>query len=245
VTGSARGIGAAIARRLAADGAKVVLHASKNADKANEVAQTIRAAGGTADIVIGDLAQGEVASQVMRDAFAVHGALDIFVSNAGKPLSGPIVKQDIAAMDACLALNQRAVILASIEFARLTQSKHGRIVLVSSASATQPAFGGAIYSAAKAGAAAFMRSAAQELGERGITLNSVEPGLTLSREAPQAVIDKCSRWTALRRAGQPEDIADIVAFLASDDARWVTGHTIPATGGAVASASTILAYDKA
>ena len=112
------------------------------------------------------------------------------------------------------------------------------------ASASQPACGGAVYSAAKAGAEGFIRSAAQELGERGITLNSVEPGMTLSREAPQAAVDKIAGWTALRRVGMPEDIADIVAFLASDEARWLTGLTIPATGGQVASATTIFAYDK-
>lgn len=244
VTGSSRGIGAAIARRLAADGAKLVLHASRSAEKANEVAEEIRAQGGTADVVLGDLAEGETANRVVRDAFAVHGALDIFVSNAGAPTSGPIVDLEPAALDAHLALNLRAVILATAEFARLTKSPYGRVILISSASASQPAVGGAIYSAAKAGAEAFVRSAAQELGERGITLNSVEPGMTLSREAPRAAVDKIAGWTALRRVGMPDDIADIVAFLASDDSRWLTGLTIPATGGQVASATTIFAYDK-
>ncbi|MCB2074715.1 MAG: SDR family oxidoreductase [Novosphingobium sp.] len=244
VTGSSRGIGAAIARRLAADGAKVVLHASRSAERANEVAEAIRAQGGTADVVLGDLAGGDTAIRVMDEAFAVHGALDIFVSNAGAPMSGPIVELEPAVLDAHLALNLRAVILATAQFARLTTSEHGRVVLISSASASQPACGGAVYSAAKAGAEGFIRSAAQELGERGITLNSVEPGMTLSREAPQAAVDKIAGWTALRRVGMPEDIADIVAFLASDEARWLTGLTIPATGGQVASATTIFAYDK-
>jgi len=244
VTGSSRGIGAAIARRLAADGAKVVLHASTSADKAEEVAGSIRAAGGEAAIVLGDVAEGENSAQVVRDAFAVHGALDILVCNAGAPLSGSIVEQDTDVIDANLALNLRAVILGVREYARLTASEHGRVVLVSSASASQPSCGGAVYSAAKAGAEGFIRSAAQELGPRGITLNSVEPGMTLSRGAPQEAIDKIAGWTALRRVGQPEDIADIVAFLASDEGRWLTGLTIPATGGQIASATTIFAYDK-
>ena len=244
VTGSSRGIGAAIARRLAADGAKLVLHASKSAEKAQAVADGIRGAGGCAHVVLGDLAEGETASQVVRDAYAIYGALDIFVSNAGAPLGGLAVDVEVAAIDATLALNLRAVMLATIEFARLTRSPHGRVILISSASASQPAYNGAVYAAAKAGAEAFIRSAAQELGERGITLNSVEPGMTLSREAPQAAIDKIARWTALRRVGKPEDIADIVAFLASDDARWLTGLTIPATGGQIASATTIFAYDR-
>jgi 3-oxoacyl-[acyl-carrier protein] reductase len=244
VTGSSRGIGAAIARRLAADGAKVVLHASKAAATIDAVADGIRAAGGSADIVLGDLSEGETASRMVREAFAIHGALDIFVSNAGVPLNRPVVDVDAAAIDATLALNLRAPMLATIEFARLTRSPHGRVILISSASASLPAYGGTVYSAAKAGAEAFLRSAAQELGERGITLNSVEPGLTLSQEAPQAAIDKVARWTALRRVGKPEDIADVVAFLASDDARWLTGLMIPATGGQITSATTIFAYAR-
>jgi 3-oxoacyl-[acyl-carrier protein] reductase len=99
----------------------------------------------------------------------------------------------------------------------------------------------ALYSASKAAAECFIRSVAQELGPRGITLNSVQPGLTLSRELDPAIADKVVRWTALRRPGEVEDIADIVAFLASDEARWLTGATLPATGGAVTSATTIIA----
>src|SRR5688500_16286285 len=103
VTGSSRGIGAAIAGRLAADGAQVVVHASKNADNAKEVAHDIREAGGSAEIVLGDVAAGDNSAQVVRDAFAVHGALDILVCNAGAPLSGSILEQDDATIDANLA----------------------------------------------------------------------------------------------------------------------------------------------
>ncbi len=241
VTGSSRGIGAAIARRLAADGAKLVLHASKPGDKIQEVAASIRAAGGSAHIVLGDLVDGNAASQVVRDAFAVHGALDILVCNAGAPASGPIVELDTAKIDRNLALNLRAPMLCTIEFARLTKSLHGRVVLISSASAAHPVGGAALYSASKAGAEAFIRSAAQELGERGITLNSVQPGMTASRAVPADMAEKVARWTALRRIGAPEDIADIVAFLASDEARWLTGVTLAASGGQITSATTIIA----
>jgi 3-oxoacyl-[acyl-carrier protein] reductase len=240
VTGSSRGIGAAIALRLAADGAKLVLHASKGREKVEEVAENIRAAGGNADIVIADLTAGDLASQVVRQAFAVHGALDILVCNAGAPASGSIVELDAAAIDRNLALNLRAVMLSTIEFAKLTHSPHGRVVLISSASAAHPVDGAALYSAAKAGAEAFVRCAAQELGERGITLNSVQPGMTASRAPPPGMAEKVARWTALRRIGAPNDIADIVAFLASDEARWLTGVTIPATGGQITSATNII-----
>jgi 3-oxoacyl-[acyl-carrier protein] reductase len=240
VTGSSRGIGAAIAQRLAADGAKLVLHASKDGDRVQETAESIRAGGGSADVVVGDLTSGEVASQIVRDAFAVHGALDILVCNAGAPASGPIVALDAATIDANLSLNMRAVMLSTIEFAKLTRSPYGRVVLISSASAAHPVEGAALYSAAKSGAEAFIRCAAQELGERGITLNAVQPGMTASRAVPAGMAEKVARWTALRRIGAPDDIADIVAFLACDDARWLTGATIPAAGGQITSATNII-----
>ena len=240
VTGSSRGIGAGIAKRLAADGAKLVLHASKGGEKVQEVAESIRAAGGSANVVTGDLTSGEVASQVVRDAFAVHGALDILVCNAGAPASGPMVELDAATIDRNLALNLRAVMLSTIEFAKLTRSPQGRVVLISSASAAHPVDGAALYSAAKAGAEAFIRCAAQELGARGITLNSIQPGMTASRPVPPEMAEKVARWTALRRVGAPNDIADVVAFLASDEARWLTGVTIPATGGQITSATNII-----
>jgi 3-oxoacyl-[acyl-carrier protein] reductase len=241
VTGSSQGIGKAIALRLAEDGARVIVHA-RTAEKAEPVAALIRERGGSADVVLGDLAEGATATRVVQDAFALLGALDIPVLNAGAPISGPVTALEPAAIDAHLALNLRAVILLVGEYARLTRSEHGRVVLISSASAGHPVGNAALYSASKAAAECFIRSVAQELGERGITLNSVQPGLTLSRELPDpSIADKVARWTALRRPGQPQDIADIVAFLASDDARWLTGQTLAATGGAVTSATTIIA----
>jgi 3-oxoacyl-[acyl-carrier protein] reductase len=131
--------------------------------------------------------------------------------------------------------------LQVIEYARLTTSDQGRVVLISSGSAAAPVGNAALYSAAKAAADGFIRSVAHELGERGITCNSVQPGLTLSRELDPAISDKVARWNALRRPGQVEDIADVVAFLASDEARWLTGLTLAANGGQVTSATTIIA----
>lgn len=245
VTGSSRGIGAAIVRRLAADGAKVVLHARGDPARAEAVAAEIRAQGGVADVVLGELTEGETAARVVQEAFAIHGALDILVCNAGGGETGLAVDKSVEAIDRILALNLRAVILSTIEFARLTQSPHGRVVLISSGSATHPAYGATIYAAAKAGAEAFMRSAAQELGERGITLNSVAPGTTRTEMiAGQSWPEKIPKWAALKRIGEPEDIADIVAFLASDEARWLTGVTMAANGGLITTAANILAHDR-
>lgn len=245
VTGSSRGIGAAIARRLAADGAKVVLHAREKRDRADAVAGEIRDAGGCADVVMGDLAQGETALDVVRAAFAVHGALDILVCNAGGGIGGMAQTLDVAAIDSTIALNLRATVLAASEFARLTQSDRGRVVFISSGMATHPAPGVSIGAAAKAGAEAFIRCLAQELGPRGITCNSVAPGCTRTEMiAGQAWPEQVPPWTALRRLGEPEDIADVVAFLASDEARWLTGLTIAANGGLITTAANILARAK-
>ena len=242
VTGSSRGIGAAIARRLAADGARVILHAREQRDRAEALAEAIRAEGGTADVVMGDLAQGETALEVVREAFAVHQALDILVLNAGGGKGGLATDLTVETIDAVLALNLRATILAASEFARLTSSEAGRVIFISSGMATHPAPGVSIGAAAKAGAEAFMRNLAQELGPRGVTCNSVAPGCTRTEMiAGQSWPDQVVPWTALRRLGEPQDIADVVGFLASDDARWLTGLTLAANGGLVTTAANILA----
>ncbi len=242
ITGSSSGIGAGIAQRLAADGAKVIVHARNNLAGAEAVTQGIRDGGGTAHVLMGDLAQGDTAVQLVQQAHVIHGALDILVLNAGGGRGGKAVDATGDAIDAVLALNLRATILAASEFARLTQSDQGRVIFISSGMATHPAPGVAIAAAAKAGSEAFIRCLAQELGARGITCNSVAPGCTRTEMiAGQSWPDQVPPWTALGRLGEPRDIADIVAFLASDDARWLTGVTLPANGGLITTAANILA----
>lgn len=246
VTGSARGIGAAIARRLAADGAKVVLHARADAAACQAVAAGIRADGGeVADWLLGDLTHEGVPERIVAEAFALHGALDVLVLNAGGGTGGMAVDLTRQAIDHTLALNLVATIHAASEFARLTASDQGRVVFISSGMATHAAPGVSVSAAAKAGAEAFIRSLAQELGPRGITCNSVAPGCTRTEMiAGQSWPDQVPPWTALRRLGEPDDIADIVGFLASAEARWVTGVTIPANGGLITTAANILARAK-
>jgi 3-oxoacyl-[acyl-carrier protein] reductase len=241
ITGSSQGIGKAIALRLASDGARVIVH-GRDAARAEAAAQQVRDTGGTADVLLGDLTRGETAADLVRQAFALHGALDVLVLNAGGGKGGRIEDLPLETIDSVLALNLRATILATQEFARLTQSDQGRIVFISSGMATHPAPGVSVGAAAKAGAEGFMRSVAQELGPRGITCNSVAPGCTRTEMiAGQTWPDAVPPWTALRRLGEPEDIADVVAFLASHEARWLTGLTIAANGGLVTTAANILA----
>jgi 3-oxoacyl-[acyl-carrier protein] reductase len=242
ITGASRGIGAGIARRLAADGAKVVLHGRTASDKLTAQVDAIRGAGGDAAMVVGDLVTEEDPARIVQEAFALHGALDILVNNAGGGGGGMAVDHDAAKINSTLWFNLRAPILSTIAFAKLTESPHGRVIMITSGAATHPALGGTIYAAAKAGMEAFARSVAQELGPRGITLNSVAPGMTrsdmiLDPRWPEAV----ASWSALGRIGKPDDIADIVAFLVSDEARWLTGVTLAANGGQLMSASNIIA----
>ena len=241
VTGSSRGIGAAIARRLAADGARVLLHARSELARAEALAQAIGAEGA----LIGDLAEGETATTLVEQAHERLGGLDVLVLNAGGGSSGMAQDLSLETIDRTLAFNLRATILAGTAFARLTTSDAGRLVFISSGMATHPAPGVSVGAAAKAGSEAFVRSLAQELGPRGITCNSVAPGCTRTEMiAGQTWPDAVPPWTALRRLGEPDDIADIVAFLASDEARWITGVTIPANGGLITTAANILSRAK-
>lgn len=242
ITGSSRGIGAAIAMRLSAEGAHVVLHGREHSPRLNAVCETIRLKGGEAQIVTGDLETEEAPVRIVREAFAIRQALDILVCNAGGGRSGLAVDHDADSINRTLALNLRAVMLSTAEYARLTHSPCGRVVVISSGSATHPAMGATIYAAAKAGAEAFARSIAQELGGRGITVNSVAPGMTQSDMVTDPRwAEGVGRWAALQRIGKPEDIADIVLFLASDESHWLTGATLPANGGLITTAANIIA----
>ncbi|HMO67188.1 MAG TPA: SDR family oxidoreductase, partial [Novosphingobium sp.] len=233
VTGSSRGI----ARRLAADGARVMLHARSERARAEALAGEIGAAG----VLTGDLAEGETASALVREAHEAMGGLDILVLNAGGGSSGMAADLSLETIDRTLAFNLRATILAASEYARLTTSAAGRLGFISPAMAPHGAPGVSVGAAAKAGSEAFIRSLAQELGPRGITCNSVAPGCTRTEMiAGQSWPDAVPPWTALRRLGEPADIADIVAFLASDEGRWLTGVTLPANGGLITTAANIL-----
>ena len=245
VTGSSRGIGAAIAHKLASEGADVVIHGVSDSDQLREVEDRLSIHCGRAHVVTGDLTEEDAPARIVREGFAWQDKLDILVCNAGGSGGGMIATQTAEDINRTLFLNLRAVMLATGEFGRLTHSDQGRVILISSGAAAHPAFGASGLSAAKAGAEAFIRAAAQEYGPRGITCNTVAPGTTnTDRIAGQGWTEKVPPWTALRRLGEPDDIADIVAFVASHDARWLTGATLPASGGLLTTAANILAMDK-
>jgi 3-oxoacyl-[acyl-carrier protein] reductase len=234
VTGSSRGIGAAIARRLAADGASVIVNYVSDEASARDVVSRIEAAGGQAFAVREDLTKLSAAEALVEAAVRRHGRLDILVNNAAnlhvQPLES-IRPEDYAwQMD----LNLRTPLFLIQQAARHLPAG-GRVINISSRAAQRAVPGAALYSAAKAGLEAFTRVLSQELGPRGITVNTVESGPVetdlLRRLVNEEGLQEMARSAALGRLGRPEDIADVVAFLASEDSRWVSGQTLAADGG--------------
>jgi len=240
VTGASRGIGRAIALALGRRGARVAVHYNAASDAADEVADLIRAAGGQAWTLRADLSAPEAASDLARDLRQTllerngDGGLDILVNNAGvglRALLADVTPQDF---DRVLQVNLKSpffLIQHCLPFLR----DNGRIINISSMGTRAAYPEMSVYAPAKAGLEALSLLLAAELGARGITVNAVLPGATstdLNQRARDPEISQViAKTIALGRVGQPEDIADIVAFLASHEGRWITGQSIDATGG--------------
>jgi 3-oxoacyl-[acyl-carrier protein] reductase len=240
VTGAGRGIGRAIALRLGAEGAVVAVHYNASAEAAQRVAATITHAGGTAFTLAADLADMPSARALipslqaeLQRRFGVP-QFDILVNNAGIGGGGAIETVTEAIFDRVMQVNLKAPFFL-IQQALTLLRDHGRIINISSIGTRSAYPRMAAYSPAKAGLEALSLLLASHLGPRGITVNAVLPGATVTDMNAGARDPVTSReiaaTVALRRVGQPEDIADIVAFLASDRGRWITGQCIDASGG--------------
>jgi len=236
VTGSSRGIGAAIATRLAADGFAVVINYAGNAAEADALAGRIEKAGGKALSAQADISDPQAVKRMFDAAEAALGGVDVLVNNAGIMRLGTIAESDDALIDSQLAINLKGSIHTMREAARRLRSG-GRIVNLSSSvvGLYQPTYG--VYAATKAGIEAMTHVLAKELRGRNITVNAVAPGPTATAlfldGKPQAVVDQLAKLAPLERLGQPEDIANVVSFLAGPDGAWVNGQVLRTNGGIV------------
>jgi 3-oxoacyl-[acyl-carrier protein] reductase len=235
VTGGSGGIGSETARRLARRGVKVAIGYCSSAANAHEVVAEIRAGGGEAVAIQGDAACAEDCARAVEETLTAFGALDILVNNAGISTFMEFGSITAEQLDREFASNVASVVLMS-QAAAAHMPAGAKIVNVSSNIAWAPIPGLTAYCAAKAAVATLTKGLARELGQRGITVNAVAPGAT---ETPMtAWIDDATREelassTPLGRIAQPDDIADIIVYLASGESRWVNGHTVLADGGLV------------
>ncbi|MFD5543060.1 glucose 1-dehydrogenase [Streptomyces sp. NPDC127079] len=235
VTGGSRGIGRAVVLRLARDGASVVFNYAQARDAADEVVREAKKADGNVIAVQLDLAEPSAAEELLATAERQFGGLDILVNNAATHTEvAPIAQTEVADFDRVMAVNARSVFL-TVRYAARHMRDGGRIVNISTLNTVFPAPGNAPYAASKGALEQLTLVASRELGARGITVNVVSPGATdtdLLRAAnePQELATVIG-MTSLGRLGQPEDVADVVAFLAGPDGRWLTGQNIRANGG--------------
>jgi 3-oxoacyl-[acyl-carrier protein] reductase len=229
VTGGSRGIGRAIVRRLAADGARVVFSYRQDKVAADALA---RETGNAVPI----RADQEDPASLEALFEPVAGGLDILVNNAAVNPHAPIRDITPELFDRAMTVNAKFPLLA-MRAAEPLLRDGGRIISISTLNTAVPAPGIALYCASKAALEQFTKVAAREFGPRGITVNTVSPGATdtdlLRSSNPPEALERTPALTALGRLGEPDDIADVVAFLAGPDARWITGQNIRATGGLI------------
>jgi 3-oxoacyl-[acyl-carrier protein] reductase len=236
VTGASRGIGRATGERLARDGASVVVNYAVSADEARAVLRAIEGDGGTAIAVQADIAKLEEIASLFRETVARLGRLDILVANAGYACFKPLAEITEEDFDRTYALNAKGTYFCLKEALR-HMANGGRIVCVSTIGTILNLSGGTCYLGSKAAVEQFCRTLAKEIAPRRITVNVVSPGFTetamllenLDAEAHRNLIDT----TPLHRLGQPEEIAEVIAFLVSEPARWITRQNIAADGGII------------
>lgn len=237
VTGASKGIGASIARRLAAQGAAVVVNYASSADAADRVVADITAAGGRAVAVQADVSKESDILRLFEEARRACGRVDILVNNAGVYDFGPIDEMTEAQYRRMFDLNVLGLLLTTREAVKQFGPDGGNIINIGSVASTAAPPTTAVYSATKGAVDTISMALAKELGPRKIRVNAVNPGMVETEGTHELGIPD-SDWaeqtiarTPLGRLGQPDDIASVVAFVASDDAGWVTGQCLQIAGG--------------
>ena len=237
ITGAGRGIGAATAVALAKAGCDVVVNYVRDEAAAKAVADRISAAGTSPLLVRADVSVAAEVNRLFDAAWDRFGRIDVVVSNAGRPAPriAPLAETTDAHFDEVFALNARGTFLVLREAARRI-CDGGRVVAVSTAGTVTSAAGNGIYTASKAVVENLVLALTKELGPRGVTVNSVLPGLTETDQLanfPDSLRAAMLTATPLGRFGTPQEVADVIVFLASHQARWITGQRVRATGGLV------------
>lgn len=236
VTGGTRGIGKSVVRMFARRGGSVLIGYSSHGEDAENLANEIRNAGGKAETAGGDVRDPDAARAAVRRALDSFGRLDVVVTSAGVAGRDHLEEIDEEKYRRTYDINVWGTIVTIQAAAPHLSAPGGRIITVTSRAALNPFAGAALYAGAKAAVNAITESFARELGPRGITVNAVAPGLIESERMAAAVATRGHETVALTplgRIGQPDDVADVVAFLASEDSRWVTGRVLRVDGGIV------------
>lgn len=235
VTGASRGIGREIALKLAADGWSVAVNYASSAARADAVVAEIESSGGRAVALQADVSDPDAVSSLFAAIADELGPLSVLVNNAGITDDGLLLRMRTEQWDNVLNTNLRSVFLCTKAALRpMLRARSGRIINISSVSGLSGNPGQGNYAAAKAGIIGLTKSVAQEVGSRGITVNSVAPGFIrteMTEALGDTVTDAAVQQTALRRLGMPEEVASVVGYLASDGASYITGQTIVVDGG--------------
>lgn len=235
VTGASSGMGSAMTRRLARDGASVVVHYVGRREGAEALVGEIRQAGGKAEAVGADLTEADAVPRLLAAARTAFGGLDILILSAGAPLlAAPLVDTEEKQFDDIFAINARANFRLLKHGVPMLRDQ-GRVIAFSTPYVVQAQADRSVISASKAAVQALVLGLSKEVGKRGITANVVIPGATdtsgFHDAVPDEALPQIIGMTPLGRLGKPEDIADVIAFLCSDDARWITGQVLPISGG--------------
>jgi 3-oxoacyl-[acyl-carrier protein] reductase len=237
VTGASKGIGASIAKELAAQGASVVVNYASSKEGAEKVVAEITKAGGKAIAVGGSVAKAAEIDRVFAETKKAYGKVDVLVNNAGVYAFAPLAAITEEEIDRIYDTNVRGLLLTTKAGVALFPPEGGSVINIGSVASEQTPPTSAVYSGSKGAVDAITRVFAKELGPKNIRVNSVNPGPVVTEGFKAAGIEGSDfekgmiQGTPLGRLGQPDDVATVVAFLASDDARWVTGSLLQAAGG--------------